>query len=66
MQVGMYYWKTCVSGCDHVFHNIMCYGRTCVVGVHVLQVGMTCMSVQSNHLSCCEFRQLVVLFFFLP
>ena len=38
MQVGMYYWKTCVSGGHHVFHENMCYGRTCVVGGHVLQV----------------------------
>ena len=38
MQVGMYYWKTCVSFGCHVFHENMCYGRTCVVGGHVLQV----------------------------
>ena len=37
MQVGMYYWKTYVSGGGHVFHENMCYGRTCVVGGHVLQ-----------------------------
>ena len=37
MQEGMYYWKTCVSG-GLVFHGNMCYGRTCVVGWHVLQV----------------------------
>ena len=37
MQEGMYYWKTCVSGC-HVFHENMCYGGTCVVGGHVLHV----------------------------
>ena len=30
MQEGMYYWKTSVSG-GHVFHENMCYGRTCVV-----------------------------------
>ena len=48
MQVGMYYWKTCVSGGHHVFHENMCYGRTCVVGGHVLQVGMSCRSVQKH------------------
>ena len=40
MQVGMYYWKTCVSG-RHVFHENMWYGRTCVVGGHVMQVCVT-------------------------
>ena len=35
MQVGMYYWKTCISGGRHVFHENMCYGRTCVVGGQV-------------------------------
>ena len=39
MQVSMYYLKTCVSGGCHVFRESMCYGRTCVVGGHVLQVG---------------------------
>ena len=39
MQVGMYYWKTSVSGGGlHVFNDNMCYGTTCVVGGHVLQV----------------------------
>ena len=37
MQEGMYYWKTFGVG-DHVFHENMCYGRTCLVGGHVLQV----------------------------
>ena len=48
MQVSMYYWKTCVSWGDYVFHENMCYGRTCVVGEHVLQVGMSCRSVQKQ------------------
>ena len=48
MQVGMYYWKTCVSGGHHYFHENMCYGRTCVVGGHVLKVGMSCRSVQKQ------------------
>ena len=38
MQEGMYYWKICVSDGRHVFRENMCYGRTCVVGGHVLQV----------------------------
>ena len=37
----------------------MCYGRTCVVGGHVF-AGLC----RSNHLSCCEFRHLVVVFSF--
>ena len=37
MQKDMYYLKTYVSG-SHVFQENMCYGRTCVVGWHVLQV----------------------------
>ena len=37
MQEGMYYWKTCGSG-DHAFHENICYGRTYLVGGHVLPV----------------------------
>ena len=37
MQVDMYYWKTCGSG-GHIFHENICYGRTCSVGGYVLQV----------------------------
>ena len=33
----MYYLKTCVSG-DHVFHENMFFGGTCVVVGHVLQI----------------------------
>ena len=56
MQMGMYYWKTCVSGGRHVFHeNVlwedMCSRWACLAGL-----------CRSNHLSCCEFRHLVVFF----
>ena len=37
MQVDMYYWKICDSG-GHVYHENICYGRTCPVDGHVLQV----------------------------
>ena len=37
VQVDMYYWKICSSG-GLVFHGNICYGRTCLVGGHVLQV----------------------------
>ena len=37
MQVDMYYWKICGSGC-HVYHENICYGRTCPVGGHFLHV----------------------------
>ena len=40
MQEGMYYWKTC-SGC-HVFHENIYYGKTCIVGGHILQADRSC------------------------
>ena len=57
MQEGMYYWKTCVNG-GHFFHeNVLwedIYSRwACLAGL-----------CRCNHLSCCEFRHLVVCFFF--
>ena len=52
MQEGMYYWKTCVSG-GRVFHENMCYGST-----WAYLAGLC----RSNHLSCCEFRHLVIFF----
>ena len=45
MQEFMYFWKTCVSA-GHVFHESMCYGRTCEEGGQVKKVGMSCRSVQ--------------------
>ena len=36
-KVNIYCWKAC-SSCDLVFHENICYGRTCLVGEHVLQV----------------------------
>ena len=42
---GRYYRRACIAVGDillgygrHVFHENMCYGRTCVVGGHSLQV----------------------------
>ena len=57
MQVGMYYWKTCVSGGCHGFHeNVlwkdMCSRWACLAGL-----------CRSNHLSCCDLG--IWLFFFL-
>ena len=37
MQEGMNYWKTYGSG-GHIFLENMCYGRTCLIGGHVLQI----------------------------
>ena len=37
----MYYWKICGSG-GHVFMRICVFGRTCLLGWHVLQVDMSC------------------------
>ena len=36
----MYYWKICGNGGNggNVYHENICYGRTCPVGGHVLQV----------------------------
>ena len=53
MQEGMYYLKTCVSG-GHVFHENVLWEDMC---------GMFCRSVHNNHLSCGEFRHLVVVVF---
>ena len=36
MQVDMHYWN--IFGSSHVCHENICYGRTCPVGGHVLQV----------------------------
>ena len=38
MQKDMYYWKVACGIGDHIFHENMFYGRTCLVGGHVLQV----------------------------
>ena len=37
MQMDMHYWKICGSG-GYVYHENICYGRTCPVGWHVLQI----------------------------
>ena len=45
MQVDMYYWKICGSGC-HVYQKNICYERTCPIGVHVLQVCAEAASIE--------------------
>ena len=56
MQEGMYCLKTCVSG-GHVFHENVLWEDVCSRWAYLADL------CRSNHLSCCEFRHLVLLFF---
>ena len=51
----MHYCKICGSG-GHVYHENICYGKTCPVGVHILQVCAEAVTIEAAvNLGSCYF-----------
>ena len=61
MQVDMYYWKICGFG-GYIYHEYTCYGRTCQVGRHFLQV---CADTATTEAAGVQFGCVVCFFSFL-
>ena len=61
----MYYWNICGCG-GHVYHENIYYGRTCLVGGHVLQVCAEAATIEAAvKLVCWCFFFSPVIFFFI-